>query len=139
MNEETDVDRFINAVVKGNISVVEGFLDNGADIEQTLNDWTALHYAVENEQVEMVKLLLRRGADPDAMCGGWRPLHHAVDMEADVAHQTGEPLQFVITPLLVEAGADVNATSEEGRTALQCALDYGHNEAITLLLAHGAV
>ena len=40
-------------------------LDHGADIHQRgFNDWTPLHYAVAQPDIEAVTLLLRRGADP---------------------------------------------------------------------------
>lgn len=40
-------------------------LDSGADVDQRgLNDWTPLHYAVVQRDLEGVKLLLERGADP---------------------------------------------------------------------------
>ena len=40
-------------------------IDGGADVDQRgLNDWTALHYAVVQRDLEGVKLLLDRGADP---------------------------------------------------------------------------
>ncbi|MDH3236230.1 MAG: ankyrin repeat domain-containing protein, partial [Alphaproteobacteria bacterium] len=45
--------------------VVRLLLDSGADVDQRgLNDWTALHYAVAQRDLDGVKLLLERGADP---------------------------------------------------------------------------
>ena len=41
-------------------------LQNGADIAQRgINDWTPLHFAVAQGDIEAVKLLLAYGADPD--------------------------------------------------------------------------
>lgn len=41
-------------------------LENGADPAQRgINDWTPLHFAVAERDIEAVKLLLAHGADPD--------------------------------------------------------------------------
>jgi len=41
-------------------------LEHGADVGQRgINDWTPLHYAVSDRNLEAVRLLLSRGADPD--------------------------------------------------------------------------
>lgn len=90
----------------------------------------ALRTAVIYERPQMVKLLLAWGADPNA--GRLRPL-------ADAARE-GEA-EMVL--MLLEAGADVNAVDEEGRTALDCAESWagssgGHDEVIELLKARGA-
>jgi len=46
------------------VEVMTRLLDAGADPNQRgLNDWTALHFAVVETNVEAVKLLLARGAD----------------------------------------------------------------------------
>ena len=46
------------------IEVMSRLLDAGADPNQRgLNDWTALHFAVQETNVEGVRLLLARGAD----------------------------------------------------------------------------
>jgi len=47
------------------VEVMSRLLDAGADPNQRgLNDWTALHVAVHETNVEAVRLLLARGADP---------------------------------------------------------------------------
>ena len=38
--------------------------------------------------------------------------------------------------MLMEAGADVNMSDEDGSTALMCASEHGHAEIVKLLLAH---
>jgi ankyrin repeat protein len=46
------------------VEVLARLLDAGADPNQRgLNDWTALHFAVVETNVEAVRLLLARGAD----------------------------------------------------------------------------
>jgi hypothetical protein len=47
------------------VEVMARLLDAGADPNQRgLNDWTALHYAVVETNVDAVRLMLARGADP---------------------------------------------------------------------------
>jgi len=47
--------------------LLELLLAFGADLQQCgLNDWTPLHHAAANDDVEGIKLLLARGADPTA-------------------------------------------------------------------------
>ena len=47
--------------------IIELLLSFGADLGQRgLNDWTPLHYAAANDDLEGIKLLLVRGADPTA-------------------------------------------------------------------------
>jgi hypothetical protein len=41
-------------------------------------------------------------------------------------------------PLLIEHGADVNAKSHSGNTALHYAIDYGHMAVVSVLVAQGA-
>ena len=99
-----DQDRFIQAAFDGDLTAVRSYVEAGVDINLAPKWENALHQAIENMQVEVVQYLLEAGADPNMLCGGCRPLHHAIDSEADSAAQTGTPLRFVITPLLVEAG-----------------------------------
>ncbi len=45
--------------------VMRLLIESGADLAQRgLNDWTALHYAVAQRDLEGVRLLVERGADP---------------------------------------------------------------------------
>ena len=45
--------------------VLRVLLDNGADVDlRGQNDWTPLHYAVGQRDLEAVGMLLRYGADP---------------------------------------------------------------------------
>ena len=46
--------------------ILKLLLKSGADVgQQGLNDWTALHYAIVQRDLEAVKILLDYGADPD--------------------------------------------------------------------------
>jgi ankyrin repeat protein len=57
---------YIRAAEAGKLTDVNKYLDNdmmlgkAADVNfKGLHDWTALHYAAENERVEIAKLLLK--------------------------------------------------------------------------------
>ncbi len=82
---------------------------------------------------DVVKALLERGAKPSVPSRdqGFTPLHSAVATDAGEA--TAE-----IVRLLVEAGADPNAKSNEGGTPLHSAAFTGDLEIAELLLAYGA-
>jgi uncharacterized protein len=59
--------------------IVELLLAFAADLQQRgLNDWTPLHYAVANDDLEGIQLLLAHGADPNART---RIDHYATPLE----------------------------------------------------------
>ena len=89
------------------------------------NDETALMLAALKGQVEAAQRLLDRGAAVNRP--GWAPLHYAA---------TGPEPRLVA--LLLERGAQVDAPSPNGSTALMMAARYGSDDSAFLLLAKGA-
>jgi ankyrin repeat protein len=89
---------------------------------------TALHRAVERDDLAAVKRLLRDGADAKAENRyGATPLA--------LACVNGNP---AVVELLLQAGADPNAVFAGGETALMTAARTGNAEAVKALLARGA-
>jgi len=78
----------------------------------------ALRVAVIYSRVEMVKLLLERGVNPNtpSIAVGYTPLM-----------QTASSANLELVKLLVDAGADLNAEDQHGRTALDDAEMYTHS------------
>ena len=71
----------------------------------------------------IVKMLLDLGADPNLReQGGFTPLHVAAQND-DV-----ETIRFLLL-----GGADLTLKSEDGKTALDLAMDAGHEKASALL------
>ena len=58
-------------------------------------EMSAVHLAVDTDDLEELKRLLDAGADPNELDGynGWTPSLRAINGDADGAVQTGEPLQ----------------------------------------------
>jgi uncharacterized protein len=120
----------VDAVKAGNRESVRALLQqskrdvNAREVDGT----TALHWAVQSNDLESVRLLLRAGADARAANRyGVTPLTlAAVNGSAPVIEA------------LVKAGADVNATLPEGETVLMTAARTGDVAAVRMLLAHGA-
>jgi ankyrin repeat protein len=117
------------------IDVVLRLLDANADVDLPNNQgWTPLHCSTfcgnEAKDVAIVEAILDAGADPNAVepTYGETPLHYAVKA-------TNSP---EMVKLLIDAGADVNATSTSGDTPLQFAVAKGNSEIAEVLLAAGA-
>lgn len=116
------------AAAKGDTQAVKTLLSEGAD-PNTANGFTALSLAARAGHTDIMKILLAAGADPNLRSGGnnWTPLMHAIHKGQKEA---------VLT--LLDAGADVDATTKRGRTALMMAAGYGYTEIVQVLLDHGA-
>ncbi len=142
-------DALLFAIQEGNPRVVQMLLDAGAnpnaeDIEET----PALHLATKRGQLEMVGSLLSSGAEADSIDrDGRTALMHAahegftqiaealVDRNANVNRHSYWPHDNGATPLIIavkqgksetvkfllEKGATLNATDEDGITALSLA------------------
>ncbi len=161
-----DEPAIIVAVMHGLDELVELILDRGQDVnERFRGNFTTLLMAAFTGDKEVVKLLLDRGADVNvaAQEGGMTmtPMYAAIFLgHRDVVDlflsrgvdkefrekPTGRTLLHIATlkgvrdtvSLLVNAGYDVNATDNAGKTPLHYATQHGHKKITELLLQNGA-
>src|SRR5438552_1304506 len=153
-----------NAAMRGDRAAVRAALARNADVNAAQVDGTtALHWAVDRDDVELAVLLLTAGARVSARtregvtplqlaaingsarrlarlikCGADpnAPLTPARDTALRLPARTGKTDAI---RLLLEAGADINAKEGwGGTTALMWAVAEGHAEAARLLIAAGA-
>jgi uncharacterized protein len=153
-----------DAAQNGDIKAVRVALRQaGSDVNAAQTDgMTALHWAVERNDLGMTGLLLDAGADVARTTRtGVRPLYLAAENgNADIIARllaAGEDANAVLTgegetvlmltaytgnpaavKVLLDHGADVNAQQFRGQTALMWAAAEGHSEVVEELLAHGA-
>jgi ankyrin repeat protein len=116
------------AAWRGDLPMMQVFVEHGADVNRAnaLGE-RALMHAAWRGHTEAVKWLLSKGARAAGDPGRWGPLHYA----AFAGH--GE-----IAALLLENGADVNARTPNGSTALMMAVYEGKEDVVKQLLARGA-
>lgn len=139
----------VNAVKQSNADTVQVLIDRGADLHASLlynaimygsvekveillqagaHNANAIHVASRHGYSDVVKLLLDRGIDPNSVDKkGQTPCMHARD--AETIH------------LLCGAGANINATSNDGSSALhiaikKCVLTM---DLVKSMVHHGAV
>jgi len=119
----------VEAVRSADHATLRALIQQRADVNAATPDGTtALHIAVERDDVEATELLLRAGARPAAANRyGITPLY--------VACTNGNAS---LVEKLLNAGADANSANPEGETALMTAARTGRVEPVKLLLAHGA-
>ena len=99
-----------------------------------VDGFTALGLAAFFKRADIVQTLLAAGADASAASRNafrFTPLHSALATNAGA-------VDIRIVRALIDAGADVNARSGQGTTALHTAAYVGHVEAARCLLDQGA-
>lgn len=124
----------MTASLKGQMDSVRFLLDRGADLHAVNAEGkSAIHYAAMRGGAETVRLLVRLGADVNAAdtFGNFTPLHLAS------AHCNREIVLETCAALLT-AGADVDARSKWGTTALWSAAISGRGDLVDFLLRRGA-
>lgn len=140
-NERTDTGRPVFHLVCEHqpYKLVRRFLQEGAN-PNTFNavehrhgfiasTETPLNLVIERDDedsVEMIKLLVAFGANPNLKSDAGLPILNAV---------SNEFYGFEIVEALVECGADINISEEDGRQAIHYARDV---RMLELLLRHGA-
>lgn len=116
------------AAFKGDTARINALLGKGADInQQDRVGRTALHLAALHERVDVVRMLLDAGAEVDVTDQrfGYRPLHFSA--------RKGNA---GVSELLVRHGADLDAQSLRGKTALHLAVINQHPAVVTILLKY---
>jgi serine/threonine-protein phosphatase 6 regulatory ankyrin repeat subunit B len=124
---------FMEAAAGGHVGVVKTLLQHmgGQGLNQTdFGGRTALYHAADRGHEETVAFLLSQGANVDSTDHiGMTPF-----MAAAWSGHVG-----VVKMLLQHMGGQgLNQADREGRTALYCASELGHEETATLLLSQGA-
>ena len=132
------------AIEKADTQMVEFLLQHGADANEVVlntNRRTVLHHAVVNANADIVNLLVSHGANASAKDDyGDTPLHmlsQSIPQNSWKAEHRRK-----VANILLEAGADIEAISERGRTPLGDAADLaastGETDAVQILIEHGA-
>lgn len=151
-----------DAAKKGDVAAVTAALDAGADVNESDGRATPLYLAVKGGHFAAAKLLVERGADVNAAAtpllgpalmlalakrridlinllldGGANPnSYRNREAALHIAVRSG---CLDCVKALVEAGADVNAKTKDGKTPLHLAKFKGQREVADYLVSHGVV
>ena len=102
----------IDAVKRNAPDALRALIARAADIDaMDADSSTALHWAVQRDDVDMASLLLDAGADPAA-----RTRYNITPLSLAAANGSAAMIER-----LLDAGVDANGTSHEGQTALMTA------------------
>ena len=112
--------------------ILSCLIEHGGDVNSTYDNCTPLMIAAARGQMKLVTFLIEHGANLDRRDkDDQTALHHAV--------QCFDPISCEILSYLIENGAEVNAfTRRDNCTPLMLACKYGHLNAVTSLIEHGA-
>ncbi len=111
-----------------NIGIVESLINNGADVNIKINNYSILKYTMDLNNKELFDILLKGNTDVNAKDDyGETPLIHAVKYNKK---------EFVES--LINAKADINAKDRNWNSALHYAFINDEPEIIKLLINNGA-
>jgi len=118
-----------DAAMRADKVAVRALLEKKADVSVPAADGsTALHWAVESDDIELLEMLLQAGADVKAKDRfGFSPLYFAI---------SNNNLEMVRR--LLKGGADANETDIAGDTLLMLAAREGNADILNVLLKSGA-
>ncbi|MFP3015943.1 MAG: ankyrin repeat domain-containing protein, partial [Wolbachia sp.] len=126
------------------------------------DDWTILHIASQESNLEMVKCLVDEGSNVNAKnASGSKPIHIAAregykdtlkfflskglsvnELGTDnetLLHYAAIKGQLEVVKYLIAQGADVNAKDTNGLTPLHIAANFGYKDVIEVLLKNGTI
>ena len=106
-----------NALGSGDIKVVQKFLKNGVDVNNTYFAWSGLQIAANHNQLKMVKFLIEQGAD---------------------VNYTHPVTKMTALSMAAFKGADVNAKLKDDANLVHALRDFGQDKTADLLVAAGA-
>lgn len=151
-----------DAAMKGDVAGIKAALDAGAGVDESDGRATPLYFAVRGGHFAAAKLLVERGADvnaaPTPLLGpALMPalakrridlINLLLDAGANPnSYRNREAALHIAVrsgcldcvKALVEAGADVNAKTKDGKTPLHLAKFKGQREVADYLVSHGVV
>lgn len=128
-SEQTGIEApVLAAILQENDYALDNALASGADPNQSVSGWSALHAAASRGNVQWTKKLLQNGANPNISNNDGRvPLTEAIS----------EGHLNVVKELLL-AGANPNVKDNNGETPLQLASTKGNLQIVSVLLTSKA-
>ena len=134
----------VHAVMRNHVPSIEALAAKGADIErENRQGYTPLEIAIGEDQLFAAKALIKAGAKVGTANGKQKitPLMlvaSQLSAQARTTHLAGGPTPVDIAEQLIEHGAEVDARSAAGVTALMVAAGHNNAPMIGLLLGKGA-
>ena len=127
----------LQAAGTGDVSWLERLLDSGRDPNgvHPLTGASPLYNACLAGQLEAVRVLLARGADPNQRLTYRSPVDGRVEAGVVVLMKAGAA---PVVELLLSAGADPKARTDDGRTVLMFLIGLASSGVIRRLIEAGA-
>ncbi|PBC28458.1 ankyrin repeat, SAM and basic leucine zipper domain-containing protein 1 [Apis cerana] len=108
--------RIMNACTMGQLEIINEYLES-YDINKFLyNGWTPLLYATSSAQLDVIKYLVNNKADVNKHKDGYTPLMALCSSNKGTIEQ-----RIKCLTILIEAGANVNASNKQRQTPLMYA------------------
>ncbi|XP_058429134.1 ankyrin repeat and SOCS box protein 3 isoform X1 [Marmota monax] len=120
------------AAREGNVKILRKLLKKGHSIDVADNrGWMPIHEAAYHNSVECLRMLIHADSSENYIKTKTFEGFFALHLAASQGH-------WKIAQILLEAGADPNATTLEETTPLFLAVENGQIDVLRLLLRHGA-
>ena len=121
-----DVDQLYHAAGKGDVASVRQLIAAGTDVNAKSGDGSqALNAAAVYNQHDVIKLLLAHGANPNV-----RNREGDTPLVCATKYAGGDP---TTVKLLVDAGTNLGIADNDGKTALDYAMQQNQQGAVALL------